>query len=155
MDIFDSARVAESLPDFSKDHIRRYIESGGKTGHLSLDGSPPKAGDLPSLVIATRGRKSGAYFLTPVSYGMDAGRYVLIASKAGHAEHPGWYKNLSAHPGVRIQVGGERLDATAVTVTGAERLRLWHMMEQRQPLYREYQAKTPREIPVVVLLPGK
>jgi deazaflavin-dependent oxidoreductase (nitroreductase family) len=155
MDIFESALVAESLPDFSKAHIRRYLDSNGTSGHLSFDGSPPRPGNVPSLLLATRGRKSGRYYLTPLSYGMDAGRYVLIASKGGDADHPGWYKNLCAHARVRIQVGSGRMDATATTVEGADRERLWGMMARLEPLYLEYQSKTTRRLPVVVLTPDQ
>jgi deazaflavin-dependent oxidoreductase (nitroreductase family) len=155
MDIIDTAVIAESLPDFSKAHIRRYLESKGKVGHLTTDGSPPRPENVSSLILATKGRNSGKYSLTPLYYGTDGDKYVLIASKGGDAENPGWYKNLSAHPQVRIQVGDKRLDATAKSAAGEERTRLWNMMQQREPLYREYQAKTQRQIPVVLLTPLK
>jgi proline iminopeptidase len=149
----DSAVCARTLSDFAKDHVRRYLASKGREGHLSLSGSEPKSGEVPSLLLMTRGRRSGRRYLTPLYYGSDAGRYVLIASKEGAPDHPGWYKNLSIDPEVRIQVGAKRMDAKATTTKGAERTRLWKLMESLWPGYRDYQAKTRREIPVVLLTP--
>jgi proline iminopeptidase len=87
----------------------------------------------------------------PLIYGETEGGYVVIASKGGAATHPGWYLNLVAHPEVEVQVGAERCRAKARTATGAERAALWKKMAAIYPPYNEYQAKTSREIPVVVL----
>jgi proline iminopeptidase len=151
MDPIDTALIADNLPDFSKDHLRRYLVSNGKDGHLRVrNGGPP---GLPTLILATRGRKTGKYYLTPLSYGMDGGRYVLVGSFGGAPDHPGWFKNLAADPNVRAQIGDKRLDATAAVTSGAERKRLWQLMVEGQPLYNEYQAKTTRQLPVVLLMP--
>jgi proline iminopeptidase len=152
MDPIDSALVADNLMDFAKDHLRRYLATNGKDGHLAAqvtDGPPAP----PSLILAARGRKSGKYYLTPLTYGEDNGRYILIGSYGGRPDHPGWFKNLVAHPDVRVQVGDRRFDATAAVATGAERERLWQMMTKVLPLYTEYQTKTTRQLPVIVLTP--
>jgi deazaflavin-dependent oxidoreductase (nitroreductase family) len=110
--------------------------------------------NITSLLLVTRGRKSGRHYLMPLFYGEDAGRFVVIASKAGAADHPGWYKNLAAHAEVRIQVGERRMDALASVATGEERARLWRMMAKPYPLYDDFAAKAaPREIPLVILTP--
>jgi proline iminopeptidase len=87
----------------------------------------------------------------PLIYGETGGKYVVVASKGGAPTHPGWYLNLVAQPAVEVQVAADRFRATARTVTGDERSRLWQTMAAIYPPYNAYQAKTQREIPVVVL----
>jgi deazaflavin-dependent oxidoreductase (nitroreductase family) len=151
MDPIDTALIADNLPDFSKDHLRRYLGSNGKNGHLrvQIDGPPSQ----PTLILATRGRKTGKYYLTPLTYGTDSSRYVLVGSFGGAPDHPGWFKNLSADPNVRVQVGDKRFDAIAAVTSGPERERLWQLMVKALPLYSEYQTKTTRQLPVVLLTP--
>jgi proline iminopeptidase len=153
MDPIDTALVAENLMGFAKEHVRRYLASNGEDGHLNaqiIAGNPPAP---PTLILAARGRKTGKYYLTPLTYGTDAGRHVIVASLGGAPDHPGWFKNLAANPDVRVQVGDKRFDATATVATGAERARLWKMMVGVLPSYAEYQTKTTRQIPVVILTP--
>jgi proline iminopeptidase len=156
MDPFDIAVIPEAVPSYIKEHAQRYLASNGADGHLTLGPQAhPKLQNIPSLLLVTRGRVSGKYFLQPLYYGSDAGRYVVIGSKGGHADHPGWYKNVLAHPQVRIQVGDRRMDVTASVATGPERERLWTMMENLFVGYKRYKKDAaPREIPVVVLTPG-
>ena len=153
MDPIDTALIADSIPDFAKAHLRRYLASSGKDGHLGAK----VVGDVvapPSLILAARGRTSGKLYLTPLTYGTDGDRYVIVGSYGGRPDHPGWYKNIAADPNVRVQVGDKRFDATATTVTsGAERDRLWKMMVSVLPEYAEYQTKTTRQLPVIVLTP--
>jgi deazaflavin-dependent oxidoreductase (nitroreductase family) len=154
MDVIDSAVIPESIPPFAQDHARRYRESNGRDGHRTIGGNYPEAvQNVPSLLLASRGRETGKPVLTPLFYGSDNGRYVVIASKGGDDEDPGWYKNLEEDPSVRLQVGEQRFDAVASTATGAERERLWRMMEKIYPGFGDYQESTEREIPVVVLTP--
>jgi len=87
----------------------------------------------------------------PLIYGEADGNYVIVASKGGAPEHPGWYLNLTAKPEVEVQVLANRFRAKARTVTGEERARLWQKMAAIYPPYNAYQKKTDREIPVVVL----
>jgi deazaflavin-dependent oxidoreductase (nitroreductase family) len=84
-------------------------------------------------------------------YGTDGPRYVIVASKGGAPDHPGWYQNLVAEPAVELQVAAEKFRAHARTAESGERERLWKTMTKIWPAYDEYQAKTRREIPVVVL----
>lgn len=160
MDILDTAEIPPGFPDYLIEHARRYRATNGKDGHLSVGPHVhPKLQNIPSLLLVTRGRNSGKHWLTPLYYGiddlgMDGRRYVLIASKAGAKVHPGWYKNILTDPNVRIQVGDQRMDALAAIERGAERARLWNLMEGVFPIYARYRTSAaPREIPVVTLTP--
>jgi deazaflavin-dependent oxidoreductase (nitroreductase family) len=105
------------------------------------------------LLLTTKGRKSGEKFVFPLFYGEAGDSYFVIASKGGAPQHPGWYQNMLADPVVEIQVGTKNLRARARTATGAERTRLWDKALKFWPPYADYQLKTEREIPVVVLDP--
>jgi len=106
---------------------------------------------LDILLLHTRGRRSGEWRCVPVPY-FESGRdLLLIASFGGNDRHPAWYLNLRAHPEVELQVGGRKLGSRAETATGEERARLWQQVIDDQPRYADYQRKTSREIPVVVL----
>ena len=111
-------------------------------------------GLLPTLLLTTKGRKSGEPRALPLIYG-DAGKsYVVIASKGGLPHHPIWYLNLEANPDCELMVGAKRVQARARTALGEERERLWKQMARLYPPYDEYQQRaTPRRIPVVVLDP--
>ena len=89
--------------------------------------------------------------MLPLIYGEDDGDYIIIASKGGYPDHPAWYNNLEAQPQVRVQVAADKFSATATTVTDARRQKLWDRMAEIWPPYTEYQQKTDRHIPVVVL----
>ncbi len=136
------------MPDFSlfgDDHVRQYEATGGKVGH--------DWNDTSCLILHTIGRKSGQTRKFPLIYGRDGDDYVIIASKGGAPEHPGWYVNLLAQPEVSIQVWDRVIPVTARTGTAADKTRLWPMMAQQWPGYDTYQAKAGRDIPVVVLRP--
>ena len=140
------AEVTDSPVDWVADHTRRYLETGGEEGHEWRPG-------VPTLLLTTTGRKSGVKRRTALIYGRDNADYVIVASKGGTPEHPAWYLNLATDPEVEIQVLDTVLPATARTVTGEDRERLWALMRQIWPAYDEYQTKTDRQIPVVVLTP--
>ena len=140
------AEVTDSPVEWVADHTRRYLETGGEEGHEWRPG-------VPTLLLTTTGRKSGVKRRTALIYGRDNADYVIVASKGGTPEHPAWYLNLEADPEVEIQVLDDVLPATARTATGEERERLWALMRQIWPAYDEYQTKTDRQIPVVVLTP--
>ncbi|MFC3890693.1 nitroreductase family deazaflavin-dependent oxidoreductase [Lentzea rhizosphaerae] len=126
------------------EHVRRYIASDGRDGHL-------EAG-VTNLVLTTRGRKTGKLRRTAMFYTEDDGRYVVIASHmSGGPVHPDWYQNLVANPEVHVQVGPDKFDAVARTATADEKPRLWAKMTELWPAYDTYQATAPREIPVVVI----
>ncbi|MEU7554233.1 nitroreductase family deazaflavin-dependent oxidoreductase [Streptomyces sp. NPDC044571] len=127
------------------DHVRQYTRTNGAEGHHWRG--------TQTLLLTTIGRVSGKPVRTPLIYGEEEGRYFLVASKGGAPEHPLWYRNLTAHPDVRIQVGPKILQGTARTATPEERARYWPLMLRHWPSYDEYQAKTDREIPLVVIEP--
>jgi proline iminopeptidase len=148
------AKLAPNLPQWMLDHAHRYINSGGTDGHMYTI-TPAGYGELtvPSLLLTTTGRKSGGRFIFPLFYGKVGDGYVIVASKGGAPEHPGWYRNLVANPEVEVQAGTLKTKAIARTVTGPEREALWQQALQFWPPYADYQKKTEREIPVVVLDP--
>ncbi|HEX4680384.1 MAG TPA: nitroreductase family deazaflavin-dependent oxidoreductase [Gaiellaceae bacterium] len=129
---------------FGDEHVKIYRETGGETGHIWRNGSK-------ILLLTTKGRKSGEPRTTPLIYENADGNYVIVASKGGTPENPGWYENLAKDPQVELQVMGEVFPAHARTAEGEERERLWKLAAQQWPDYDEYQKKTDREIPVVVL----
>jgi proline iminopeptidase len=148
------AKLAPNLPEWMREHTNRYLSSGGTDGHM-YKVTPPGYSELtvPSLLLTTTGRKSGEKFMFPLFYGKTGDSYIIVASKGGAPEHPGWYKNLLANPEVEIQVGTKKLKAKARTAAGEERSRLWQTALKFWPPYADYEKKTEREIPVVVLEP--
>jgi len=148
------AKLAPNLPEWMREHTNRYLSSGGTDGHM-YKVTPPGYSELtvPSLLLTTTGRKSGEKFMFPLFYGKTGDSYIIVASKGGAPEHPGWYKNLLANPEVEVQVGTKKLKAKARTAAGEERSRLWQTALKFWPPYADYEKKTEREIPVVVLEP--
>jgi proline iminopeptidase len=136
--------VSEAENLFGDEHVRRYRETGGEVGHIWREGSTV-------LLLTTTGRTSGKLRTIPLIYAKDGDRYVIVASKGGAPEHPGWYRNLEQNAEVELQVEAEVLQARARTVSGAEREDLWRKANEVWPHYAEYAEKTDREIPVVVL----
>ena len=133
---------AESL--FGDEHVKRYRETGGEVGHIWKKGSK-------ILLLTTKGRSSGEPRTSPLIYENAGDAYVIVASKGGAPEDPGWYENLSRDPQIELQVRDEVFPARARTAAGEERERLWSLAAKQWPDYDAYQAKTDREIPVVVL----
>jgi proline iminopeptidase len=136
--------MSESETLFGDAHVQRYRETGGEVGHIWRRGSK-------ILLLTTTGRKTGNATTTPLIYESDGDRYVIVASKGGAPQHPGWYLNLAKNPDVELQVKGEVFRARAHTAEGEERERLWKLAAQQWPDYDEYAKRTDREIPVVVL----
>ncbi len=128
---------------FGAEHVRVYRETGGARGY--------RWRGAKVLLLTTTGRKSGKPRTTPLIHAVDGDRWVVVASKAGAPEHPDWYLNLRADPEVTIEVEADEIAAVATTAEGDERARLWAAMLEQWPAYDEYQSKTDREIPVVVL----
>jgi deazaflavin-dependent oxidoreductase (nitroreductase family) len=131
-------------PGWQRDHVERYVASDGADGHIWRPG-------IPTLLLTTLGRRSGQARRTPLIYGRDGDRYLVVASKGGADEQPDWYVNLVANPRVRLQVGAEKFDATAHPADPAEKAHLWPIMTAIWPDYDAYQRRTERDIPVVVL----
>jgi proline iminopeptidase len=145
--------IPEGMPKWMADHVRQYVGSGGAKGHMWDSSSVGGPGLLPTLLLTTTGRRSGKTRVLPLIYGEIGSGYVIVASKGGAPKHPAWYLNLDAEPEVGVQVGTERFTARARTASGEERQRLWQQMVDIYPPYHDYQNKTDREIPVVVLDP--
>ena len=133
----------DSPTQWVKEHIDRYVATNGEEGHIWRG--------VTTLLLTVRGRRSGKPYRTALIYGRDGDNYMVVASKGGAPEHPEWYRNLSANPEVEVQVGAEVFAAHARTATAEEHPRLWAKMAEIWPAYNEYQEKTDREIPVVVL----
>jgi len=129
---------------FGQEHVQRYQETDGAEGHEWLKGTT-------ALLLTTTGRKSGKQYTTPLIYTLDDGNPVIVASQGGSPDNPDWYLNLVANPHVNVQIKGEKFHAHPHTAGGEERERLWKQMTAVWPDYDEYQKKTDREIPVVVL----
>jgi deazaflavin-dependent oxidoreductase (nitroreductase family) len=129
---------------FGQQHVQRYRETDGEEGHIWREGST-------ILLLTTTGRKTGRKTTTPLIYDLDGDDPVIVASQGGAPEHPGWYRNLAKDPEVEVQIKGETFRARARTAEGEERERLWRLMNEMWPHYAEYQERTDREIPVVVL----
>jgi deazaflavin-dependent oxidoreductase (nitroreductase family) len=121
-----------------------YRLTGGKVAN--------RMGKAPILLLTVAGRKSGKRRTTPLLYGRDGDNYVVIASMGGAPKHPAWYHNLKGQE-AEIQVGRKRLRVRARDAEGEERERLWALMVSLYPSYDDYQKKTERRIPVVVLEP--
>lgn len=136
-EVFDSPRgwVAR--------HIRRYVETDGREGH--------RWRGVHTLLLTTRGRRSGKLRRTALIYGRDGDRYLVVASQGGAKRHPSWYLNLDENPEVEVQVGADKCAARALTSTAEEKPRLWRLMASIWPDYDRYQAETERDIPVVIL----
>jgi len=142
----EQEKIYDSPSDWVQDHMRQYIETDGRQGHEWRKG-------VFTLLLTTRGRKSGKLRRTALIYGKDGDNYVIVASKGGHPQHPAWYLNLSENPEVYVQVEDKKFVAQARTASGEERARLWKLMAAIWPDYDNYQTKTDRQIPVVVLEP--
>ena len=137
---------AASPSDYVADHVARYETSNGTDGGTMPNGSGV-------VVLTTRGRKTGKLRKSPLVRVADGDRYVVIASMGGAPSHPAWYLNLVANTDVQLQDGASVLEMRARVSTGDERSRMWDLAVEQWPDYAEYQKKTDREIPVVVLEP--
>ncbi len=147
------AKLAPNLPEWMVEHTNLYLKSGGKEGHVFRRTPPgyPEM-DVPSLLLTTTGRKSGEKFIFPLFYGETGNSYIIVASKGGAPEHPGWYKNLVANPEVEVQVGTRAFKASrengvtgagACSSCGRRRWKFW------PPHTRITKRSTDRQIPVV------
>ncbi len=135
--------IHDSPTDWVASHIREYVESEGEKGH--------RWHGVDTLLLTTRGRRTGKLRRSALIYGRHGDAYVVVASKGGGRRHPEWYLNLTAEPNVSVQVGAERFATTARTTSGEERTALWEQMAGIWPAYDDYQRRTHRQIPVVVL----
>jgi len=136
--------MAESEDNlFGPEHVRVYRETNGEQGYHW------RGAEI--LLLQAKGRKSGEQRTMPLIHRTDGGRWVVVASKGGWPANPLWFENLMADPEPSIQVKDEVIPVSAEVAQGAERERLWKLMTEVWPAYDEYQTRTDREIPVVVL----
>ena len=129
---------------FGPEHVERYEATDGEEGHAWQRGSTVG-------ILTTTGRKSGETRKTPLIYGQQNGKTMIVASKGGSDVPPAWYLNLKENPEVQFQIKGDRFKAKARDATPDEKPELWKIMTSQWPDYDEYQKNTDREIPVVVL----
>lgn len=145
----ETTEIFDSPTGWVHDHIRSYVESNGEKGHQWRG--------VSTLLLTTRGRKSGKARRTALIYGKADDNYLIVASNGGADQHPLWYLNLSATPEVELQVGADKFTAHARTATAEEKAHLWPIMTKIFPTYDRYQqkaGKAGRDIPLVILTPG-
>lgn len=130
---------------FMQFHVFIYRRSGGKTMGVVRG--------MPVLLLTTMGNKSGKPRVIPVMYMRDKDTYVVTASNNGDGKHPGWYINLQANPQAIIEVDNQTLTVTAHTADKETKNRLWPMLVAKAPFFSDYQQKTSRDIPMVILQP--
>jgi deazaflavin-dependent oxidoreductase (nitroreductase family) len=135
------------MNDFNDAIIEEFRANGGKVGG-PFEGSPV-------LLLTTTGAKSGQLRTTPVMYLPDGKRMIIFASKGGAPTNPAWYHNLLANPATTVEVGTEKLDASAVVTSGQEREKLFNRQAEMYPQFADYANKTTRQIPVVALEPKR
>ena len=136
---------AETMKAFNKSIVDEFRSNGGKVG------GPFEGGTL--LLLTTTGRKTGRPRTWPLSY-LYEGTLIVIAANGGQPNHPAWYLNLRSNPRVSVQLGDQTHAMIAQTAEGDLRAWLWSRAIREYPAYEEYQRKTDREIPVVILRPA-
>ena len=132
---------------FVADQVALYEATGGAEGGTLMD--------KPVIILTTQGRHSGKVRKSPLMRVEDSGTYAVVASMGGAPKHPVWYLNLIASPAVTLQDGANVYEMGAREVHGDEKARWWALAVDAWPAYAEYQAKTDRQIPVVVLEPTR
>ena len=131
------------LNDLNQQVIKEFRANHGKVGG--------RYAKVPLLLLTTTGAKSGRALTRPLAYTRDGERFVVIASYGGGPKNPPWYYNLVAHPEATVEVGSERFRVRATVATGEERRRLYDRQAAQLPNFAEYEKKTSRQIPVIVL----
>lgn len=138
-----TSQPQDSPVGWVNDHIQHYVASDGSDGHDWRG--------VPTLLLTTTGRKTGTERRTALIYREVDGAHVIVASYGGAPKHPAWYLNLEANPDVTVQVKGDVFAGRTRVATGAEREKLWPLMAEVWPDYDNYQTKTDRQIPIVVI----
>lgn len=131
------------MSDWNKQVIEEFRTNDGKVGGMFAD--------MSLLLLHTTGAKSGLNRINPMAYLADGSRLVVIASKAGAPTNPDWYHNVVANPKVKVEVGTEQFQARATVAAEPERSQLYEKMAALNPVFAEYQRKTTRIIPVIIL----
>jgi deazaflavin-dependent oxidoreductase (nitroreductase family) len=139
--------MSTSPADFNAKIVEEFRANGGRVGGM-FEG-------MPLLLLHHTGAKSGKSRINPLAYQSDDGRYVVFASKAGAPTSPDWYHNLKGQPNVTVEIGTDTIEVVASEATGEERERLYRTQVERVPQFADYEKKTERVIPVIVLTPTK
>ncbi len=143
--------LSKNLPDWIQQHIDLYLSDPEKA-HMWDAGQAGGSGVLPTLLLITRGRRSGGQKMLPLIYKKVGDAWVIIASKGGAPTHPAWFLNLQSQPDCEIKVGAESHEVTARVAEGKERRGLWNELAEIYPPYNDYRKYAgERVIPVVVL----
>jgi deazaflavin-dependent oxidoreductase (nitroreductase family) len=132
--------------DWNQAIIEEFRSNGGKVGGRFEGAS--------LLLLHHTGARSGRVRVNPVAYQVDRDRFVIFGSNGAHPKNPDWYHNLRANPKARIEVGTQTLDVTARVTEGEERERIWARQKELVPAFAEYEKRTDRQIPVIVLEPS-
>ena len=140
-----SDEIVDNPDGWVGEHIREYVATDGRRGHR-LSGWKAS-----TLLLVTRGRRSGKLRRTALVYAEHDGTYVIVASNGGAERPPAWYLNLTEEPAVQVQVRDDRFAATARVASPDERPALWKLMTSLSPSLAEYEQRSGREIPVVIL----
>jgi deazaflavin-dependent oxidoreductase (nitroreductase family) len=135
----------DAMSDWNRNVIEEFRANKGRVAAFAQQ---------PLLLLTHAGAKTGKQRTNPLAYFRDGGRYVVVASKGGAPANPDWYYNLLANPRATIEVGTEQLEVTAESASPAERERLWAMVIERNPAFKEYEKKARRTIPLVILTPA-
>jgi deazaflavin-dependent oxidoreductase (nitroreductase family) len=131
------------LDDFNQGVIKAFRANQGKVGG--------QMAGMPVLLLTTTGAKTGRSLTRPLVYTRDGDRIVIIASFAGNPHNPPWYHNLVANPVATVEVGADKFQVRATVTSGEERRRLFDHQAEQMAIFKEYEKKTSRQIPVVVL----
>ena len=140
-----STETPRSEDLYGDEHVRVYRETDGEVGYIWKRGSE-------ILLLTTKGRRSGEVRTHALIFREVDGDYILVASKGGHPQHPGWFQNMEGNPDdIEVQLKADVFKVRHRIAEGEERERLWKLMNEVWPDYEEYQTKTDRQIPIVVL----
>jgi deazaflavin-dependent oxidoreductase (nitroreductase family) len=140
-----AAGIGKSLQRlFMRGHVSLFRLTGGKVG-----------GGEHMLILTTIGRKSGVKRDTPLFFFRDGDQFIIIASDGGAPKHPTWFLNLKSNPQAKIQVGAQVIPVTTKQAEGEELARLWSIIGENYKNFVQYQTRTSREIPVVILTPSR
>ena len=145
--------IRSGMYDWQKEHLQRYLRSGGAEGHLYDFGPINGEGWQPICLIKHVGRKTGRTLIVPLIYGMVEGEFVIVASKGGSPTHPAWYLNIEGTSEIDVQIATQAFRASWREPGDGERQRIWDQMVAIYPPYAEYQEATDRLIPLVLMKP--
>lgn len=145
-----SDEIIQARLAWMKNHLGMYLNSGGAQGHIMDLRDIGGHRFTTTLLLRTRGRKTGAIRISPLIYGDTGGEVVIVASKGGADTHPAWYFNIKNSKDIEFQIATQAFRGTWREPQGTERGKFWDYMVGVYPPYRDYQAATRREIPIVI-----